>query len=271
MRDKVVIITGGSAGIGAAAARYFAQRGAKLVLVGRRPEPLQQLAEELATETEVLALALDVADRSQWAALFEQSMARFGRIDVLVNNAGLHRRGDVANNDCGDLVQMMDVNLTAPIALSRLVIPYLRQSGGGAIVNVASLAGFTPIQGAATYAAGKAGLRAFSYSLADELRDEGIHVGLVCPGPVDTGFIMNEISDVEGIVFAQPMSSAEQVAAMVYRVAQGEMVEAALPRVSALLATVGYLFPAIRRKLRPAMNRKGERNKQKYLARAAQQ
>ena len=132
MRDKVVIITGGSAGIGAAAARYFAQRGAKLVLVGRRPEPLQQLADELAAETEVLALALDVADRSQWAALFEQSMARFGRIDVLVNNAGLHRRGDVANNDCDDLVQMMDVNLTAPIALSRLAIPYLRQSGGGA-------------------------------------------------------------------------------------------------------------------------------------------
>ena len=269
MKDKVVIITGGSAGIGAAAARLFAQRGAKLVLVGRRPEPLESLAAELSVQTQVFTIAADVGDRSLWSSIFEKSQAHFGRIDVLINNAGLHRRGNVADNPCDDLVEMMDVNLTAPIALSRLVIPYLRQAGGGAIVNVASLAGFTPIQGAATYAAGKAGLRAFSYSLADELRDEGIHVGLVCPGPVDTGFIMKEIKDVEGIVFAQPMSSSETVAEAVYQVANGEQMEAALPRVSALLATVGYLFPAIRRKLRPAMNRKGERNKQQYLAREA--
>lgn len=269
MKDKVVIITGGSAGIGAAAARLFAQRGAKLVLVGRRAEPLETLAAELSAQTQVLTIAADVGERSQWATIFEKSQAHFGRIDALINNAGLHRRGNVADNQCDDLVEMMDVNLTAPIALSRLVIPYLREAGGGAIVNVASLAGFTPIQGAATYAAGKAGLRAFSYSLADELRDEGIHVGLVCPGPVDTGFIMKEINDVEGIVFAQPMSSSEKVAEAVYQVATGEVMEAALPRVSALLATMGYLFPAIRRKLRPAMNRKGERNKQQYLAREA--
>lgn len=271
MQDKVIIITGGSAGIGAAAARYFAARGAKLALVARKPEALNALVAELQGQTEALAIVADVGERNQWATILEQAQQHFGRIDVLVNNAGVHHRGDVANNDCDALVQMMDVNLVAPIALSRLVIPYLRQAGGGAIVNVASLAGFTPIQGAATYAAGKAGLRAFSYSLADELRDEGIVVGLVCPGPVDTGFIMNEIKDVEGIVFAQPMSSAEQVAEAVYRVAQGELLEAALPKVSAMLSTVAYLFPALRRKMRPAMTRKGEQNKLKYLARANQQ
>jgi short-subunit dehydrogenase len=140
----------------------------------------------------------------------------------------------------------------------------MRRAGGGAIVNVGSLAGRTPLQGAATYAATKAGLRAFSWSLADEVRGTGIAVGLVSPGPINTGFIMDDMDQVEDIVFSQPMSSAEQVAEAVYKLARGELVEIPLPTASGWLTTLSYLLPRLRRLLRPVLYRKGRRAKEKY-------
>ena len=147
------------------------------------------------------------------------------------------------------------------------MLPYLRKAGGGAIVNVGSLAGRTPLQGAATYAATKAGLRAFTYSLADELKGTGIYIGVVSPGPIDTGFIMSEIDQVEDIVFSQPMSSAQQVADAIVSCARGEAVEISLPRSSGWLTTVSYLFPALRRALRPKLYRKGRKAKEQYKQR----
>ena len=264
---KTVIITGASAGIGEACARRFAEDGANLVLVARNSQRLDQVAQSLQSQTRVLTVSMDVADLDSCKALLAKAEQEFGAVHVVVNNAGLHIRGNVEDNDAEDLARMIQVNLAAPIALSAAAIPYLRRAGAGALVMLASLAGKTPIQGAATYAASKAGLRAFAYSLFDELRGSGIAVGVVSPGPVDTDFIMQEIDQVEGIVYAQPMSTPQQVADAVYRVAQGEQLEIAMPRVSGLLATVGYLFPAFRRATRGAMNRKGERNKAKYRAR----
>ena len=102
--------------------------------------------------------------------------------------------------------------------------------------------------------------------MSDELKEAGINVGVVSPGPVDTGFIMTEIDLVEDIVFSQPMSTAEQVADAVLAVAQGEKVEITLPSFSGKLTTMSYLFPALRRKLRPALYKKGRKNKEKYRA-----
>jgi len=164
---------------------------------------------------------------------------------------------------------MVDINMRAPLLLSCAAIPYLQRAGEGAIVNVGSLAGRAPLQGAATYSATKAGLRAFSYALADELRDSGISVGSVSPGPIDTGFIMDEIDAVEDIVFSQPMSSAEQVAAGILTVASGEEVEVVLPAASAKLTHISYLFPNLRRRLRPKLYEQGRKNKEKYRNRQA--
>lgn len=264
---KTVIITGASAGVGAATARTFAHLGANLVLVARGQAALDKITEELSAITSVINIAMDINNSAANENLLIKAAQAFGSVDVLVNNAGFHQRGEVASNQANDLAKMVDVNLRAPIQLSCLMLPYLRNAGGGAIVNVGSLAGRTPLQGAATYAATKAGLRAFSYSLADELKGSGIYVGVVSPGPIDTGFIMSEINQVEDIVFSQPMSSAQQVADAIVSVARGEKIEISLPRASGWLTTVSYLFPKLRRALRPALYRKGRKAKEQYKLR----
>ncbi len=267
-QNRTVIITGASAGIGEACAEAFADLGANLVLLARGEQALQQLAERLSEKTQVLARAMDVDDTSAYEALLADAVAQFGQINVLVNNAGCHHRGPFAERSIDELTQMVNVNLRAPVLLSRLSLPYLQQSDGAAIVNVASLAGRSPLNGAVIYSSTKFGLRAFSLALAAELADTRVHVGLVSPGPVDTGFIMEEIDEVADIVFSQPMSTAAEVAAAVVEVAAGKRLEIAMPRASGRLAHIGYLFPRLNRRLKPWLDRQGRRNKQRYKQRS---
>lgn len=261
---KTIVITGASAGVGAACARAFAAQKANLVLVARGQQGLDLIKDELAAQTKVLTVAMDVADTDQCLALFAKAEAEFGTVDVLVNNAGMHKRGNLETVSPADVGAMVDINLRAPLMLSCAAIPYLRRAGGGAIVMVGSLAGMAPLQGAATYSGTKAGLRAFAYALADEMRGTDIYVGVVSPGPIDTGFIMDEIDKVEDIVFSQPMSSASEVADVVLSIAAGNKLEIAMPAASGRMVNLGYLFPWLRRYLRPKLYAMGRKNKDKY-------
>jgi short-subunit dehydrogenase len=263
-KDKTVIITGASAGVGAACAELFANLGARLVLSARGEEALNVFADTLRDKTSVLAIPMDVADEAGCQALIEQAATEYGAIHVLVNNAGAHHRGAVETQTPANMAQMVDVNLRAPIYLTALALPHIRNAGGGAVVMVGSLAGRTPMQGAATYASTKAGLKAFTHSLADELMDSGINIGVVSPGPIDTAFIMDSIDEVEDIVYSQPMSTAGEVAEAVMAVANGESVEICLPTMSGRLTNLSYLSPWLRRKLRPSLYKKGAKNKEKY-------
>lgn len=261
---KTIIITGASAGVGAACARAFATQKANLVLVARGQQGLDIIEEELSAQTKVLTVAMDVSNVEQCLALLVKAEEEFGTVDVLVNNAGMHSRGDLETVDPADVGAMVDINIRAPLVLSCAAIPYLRRTGGGGIVMVGSLAGMAPLQGAATYSGTKAGLRAFAYALADEMRGTGIHVGVVSPGPIDTGFIMDEIDKVEDIVFSQPMSSPGDVADAVLSLAVGDKLEIPMPAASGKLTNLGYLFPRLRRYLRPKLYAKGRKNKDKY-------
>jgi short-subunit dehydrogenase len=263
-KEKTIIITGASAGVGAACARAFAAQKAKLVLVARGQQALDTIEAELSVHTKVVTVAMDVSDPAQCLALLVKAEQEFGSVDVLVNNAGMHSRGNLESVSPSDVGAMVDINIRAPMMLSCAAIPYLRRAGGSGIVMVGSLAGMAPLQGAATYSGTKAGLRAFAYALADEVRDAGIHVGVVSPGPIDTGFIMDEIDKVEDIVFSQPMSSAEEVADAVLQIAAGEKLEIPLPAGSGKLMSLAYLFPKLRRYLRPKLYAKGRKNKEKY-------
>ena len=267
--NKTVVITGASAGVGAACARLFAGHKAKLVLVARGEAALNTIADELRSQCEVLTVVMNVASNEDCLTLLEKAEAAFGAVHVIINNAGMHARGDLKTISPMDVAAMVDINMRAPLLLSCAAIPYLLRAGEGAIVNVGSLAGRAPLQGAATYSATKAGLRAFSYALADELRDSGISVGSVSPGPIDTGFIMDEIDAVEDIVFSQPMSTAEQVAEGILAVATGQEIEVVLPAASAKLTHISYLFPTLRRRLRPKLYEQGRKNKEKYRNRQA--
>jgi len=265
-KDKTVIITGGSEGVGAATARKFANSGANLLLVARSKKNLETIAEELRNKTRVEIMAMDVSDEDACANLFRKAAFEFGKIHVLVNNAGCHERGAVETIATEDLGKMIDVNLKAPIVLCRLVIPYMRDVGGGAIINVASLAGRVPVPGAATYSATKFGLRAFTFALGEELKSAGIKLAVVSPGPIDTGFIMANIDNVNDLTFSQPIVTADEVAEEIMKLCINNKPERSMPPISGLLSTVSYLFPGIGRLMRPLLLAKGRRVKRELKA-----
>lgn len=256
-KDKTVIVTGGSEGVGAAAAKLFAQAGANLVLVARNKKNLEAVADALRDKTRVAVFPMDVTDADACVDVFKKAAFEFGGVHVLVNNAGYHARGNVADVDAAALARMVDVNLRAPILLTRLAIPYLKESGSGAIINVGSMAGRSPVPGSTTYAATKAGLRSFTLALAEELRDTSIKVGLVSPGPIDTGFIMADIDQTADITLSQPLSTAEDVAQTILDLCGNLQREVAMPRITGFLTTIVYLFPWIGRQMRPLLERRG--------------
>ena len=267
-QDKTVIITGGSEGVGAAAARLFAAAGSNLLLVARGKKNLEAIAEELREVTQVEIFAMDVSDANACADLFKKANFDFGRVDILINNAGFHERGPVETVDVAELGKMIDVNLKAPIMLTRIALPYLREAGGGAIINVGSLAGRTPVPNSATYAASKAGLRSFTYSLANEFSDNKIKIAVVSPGPIDTGFIMANIDNTSDLTFSQPMSTAEEVAQVILDLCGNEQREISMPRISGVLTTLMYLMPRLGRTVRPLLERRGASVKAKLKARS---
>jgi len=266
--DKTVIVTGGSEGVGAAAARLFADAGANLMLVARNRKNLEAIAAELRDRTRVEIFPMDVSDADSCIDLFKKTLFEFGRIDVLVNNAGYHARGYVESVTADELARTIDVNLRAPIVLMRLALPHIRDAGGGAIINVASLAGRTPVPGSAAYSASKFGLRAFTFSLAEEIRDAGIKLAVVSPGPISTQFILADIDKTSDLTFSQPMSTAEEVAQAILDLCGNKQRELVMPAMSGILTTVTYLMPWLGRTLRPMLERKGARVKKELKAKA---
>jgi short-subunit dehydrogenase len=259
LNGKTVFITGASLGIGRAAARAFHEAGSNVVLVARRADPLKSAAAGL---ERVLLITADASDLEAMKAAMERAAAHFGRLDGLVNNAGVHYRGLFESRTPEEIAAMVDLNLRSPLVLARMALPYLRPHAGF-IVNVASLAGKTPLDGLVTYSATKFGLRVFTIALAQELRGSGVTVSAVSPGPVETGFLMDDLAAVDDIVFAQKMCTSEAVAEMILDCARDGKVERVFPAGAAKLATLGYLIPGLRRRLKPALSRKGRRAKER--------
>ena len=264
LEGSVALVTGGSRGIGLAVCRQLVAAGARVAMVARHEATLRDAAASLGGGDRAVAFPLDVGDLEALARLPEAVVARMGRLDALVNNAGVHHRGDVATRTPAELAEMVRVNLAAPIVLTRAALPLLPR--GGAVVDVASLAGFVPVASAATYSATKAGLRAFGRALGTELERRGISVANVSPGPVDTDFFGEELDRVAPITFSQPISSPDAIARAILRCLAAPRGEVAIPWASGKLATLGYLSPALFRWLRPLLSRLGTRRKAAYAA-----
>jgi short-subunit dehydrogenase len=188
LRDAVALVTGGSSGIGAATARLLANAGAMVLVAGRDQGRLAAVARE----TSGIALAADLAAADGAAALAgaaQQAAAECGGVvDILVNNAGLGWCGPVSEMPAGKLAELVAVNLTAPMQLTRLLLPGMIAHGRGQIVFVSSIAGKTGVRGEAAYAATKAGLSLFAESLGYELAGQGVRISVVVPGVIDTPF-----------------------------------------------------------------------------------
>jgi len=186
---KVTMITGASSGIGKATARLLGRRGDSLVLVARRKERLEELAVELtAMGVETLVVAMDLGSAHQLGELVNQVLQRFGRIDILINNAGFGWQELFEKMRPEDIEKMFQVNVMTPIELCRQVIPIMHRQNGGTIVNVSSVAGFVSSPMNSIYCATKHALVGFSKSLRQELTGTGIRVTVVCPGNTKTEF-----------------------------------------------------------------------------------
>jgi NAD(P)-dependent dehydrogenase (short-subunit alcohol dehydrogenase family) len=189
MNEPVILITGASRGLGAALAREWASRGARLLLTARSETPLRLLVDELSRSTDALFGALDVTDDNGMREFIARGIREFGRIDVLVNNASalggspMPRLEDLTP---AAFFEVMETNVRAPLAMAQCVIPDMRARGSGAIVNVTSDAAVAAYSGWGAYGTSKAALEHLSRILATELDGSGITVMVVDPGNMDT-------------------------------------------------------------------------------------
>jgi NAD(P)-dependent dehydrogenase (short-subunit alcohol dehydrogenase family) len=187
----VAIVTGGSRGIGLAIARAFIESGARVAITATSDETLRAGAAELekvAGADAVLPIRADVQRQDQVERAIDTVVQQFGGLDVLVNNAGVGIYRSVTDMTADEWHRVMETNLTGVFYCCRAAIPRLRSRGGGWIVNISSLSSTGPFADGAAYCASKAGLNAFTESLMQEVRHDGIRVACVLPGSVRTGF-----------------------------------------------------------------------------------
>jgi short-subunit dehydrogenase len=190
VKGKVVIVTGASSGIGEATAREFGKEGAKVVLAARRVDKLQTLAEEInKMGTESLVVQADLSKLEDIQKLVNETLAKFNRIDVLVNNAGFGRLDWLENLDpIKDIQAQIDVNVMGVIQTTRQVLPVMMKQRSGSIINMCSMAGLVATPTYTIYAASKHAVHGFSEALRREVKPWGIDVSLVYPGGVATEF-----------------------------------------------------------------------------------
>jgi 3-oxoacyl-[acyl-carrier protein] reductase len=189
---RVAIVTGGSRGIGLVIAGALLARGARVAISGRSADHLQQAEAQLRGGGNVLAVQADVASEPDVERLLSETVAKFGGLDILINNAGVGRFANVADLSTDAWRSIIDTNLTGVFFCSRGAIPHLKRRGGGWIINISSLAGSNPFAGGAAYCASKAALNAFADALMLEVRYDNIRVSTIAPGSVQTGFAGNE-------------------------------------------------------------------------------
>ena len=195
LKGKIAIITGGTDGIGKAAALIFAKEGAKVAICARTQANLDKTAAEIkALGAEVLAVSADMAKPADIQRFMDAVVKQFGGIDILVNNAGLSMRGKFLEITDDKWHEDIELKVFGAIRCCRLAIPHMKKRGGGFIINISSLAGKNPFVDGAAYCASKAGLNAFSEVLMQELRHDDIRVSYVLPGSVATEFVGGDAS-----------------------------------------------------------------------------
>jgi len=241
-QDKVVLITGASQGIGASLAKLFGDRGAKLSLIALPDDGFRDSGEGLP-----LTVAGDITDAETRRAAVQKTIEKYGRIDVLVNNAGVGQYGYPSEVDTEISKRIFDVNVFSALALTQLVIPHMRKAGSGAIVNIGSVGGKVSLPWAVMYCATKWALHCVDDSLWRELRGSGIKVMKVCPGIVATKFrdhvlagkAPGPVEDIRRVV------SPDQVAAGVIEGLERNRRTVFVPKIGRIFTSLDFFAPRL--------------------------
>ncbi|MGE0678675.1 SDR family NAD(P)-dependent oxidoreductase [Pseudolabrys sp.] len=186
LSDKVALVTGAARGIGLATAKRFLADGWQVALLDINAETLHRAFAEIAKPDTTLALECDVSDPQSVAGAFASLVQRFGRLDALVNNAGIAIFGPILQTSFADWSRVLAVNLSGPFLCSQAAAPLMRDNGGGAIVNITSISGLRASTLRVAYGTSKAGLAHLTKQQAVEFASYGVRVNAVAPGPVDT-------------------------------------------------------------------------------------
>jgi short-subunit dehydrogenase len=217
MHGNVVLITGGSSGIGRALAFSFGQAGAHIVITGRQEPALQAVGQELtAAGIENLVIVADVSIRNDNERMVRETIRRFGRLDILINNAGISMRAMFADADPEVLRKVMDINFFGTVYATHYALPYIRQAKGS-IVGISSIAGYRGLPVRSGYSASKFAMNGFLEALRTELLREGVHVLTACPGFTTSNIrftALGKDGEVKGETMRDEstMMSAEEVA-----------------------------------------------------------
>ncbi len=187
LQGKVALITGAARGQGAAEARLFAQEGAKIVLGDVLDQDGSRVAAEIAeTGGEAVYVHLDVTNEDDWDAAIKTAVSSFGKVDILVNNAAIWRRGHVLETSSEQWDAVLAVNAKGVFLGTRAAIPEMRKAGGGSIINISSAAGLVGSRTSTAYSASKGAVRIFTKSTAIQYASVGIRANSIHPGPIDT-------------------------------------------------------------------------------------
>lgn len=265
--DKVVVVTGGAGGIGSTFASLAAHRGAAVVVVDVRAQAAQRVVDRLAGGRERhTAVGVDLTERAAVRALVEQLEADRGRIDVLVNNAGITSAERFDERSVESIEHELAVNLLAPLVLTRLAVPLLRAAPDPRVVTTVSLSGIFPLGETPIYTASKFGLRGAMLSIALDLRARGIVAGSVLPSATDTRMLRQEALDGgNSLQFLDPPQSPRQVAAAMARLLDRPRLEV-YPRPSESWLVRGVMLaPNALPRLMPLFAGRGDRGLARYL------
>lgn len=185
LTDKVAIVTGGSKGLGAAMAEGLASAGAKLVLTSRNQEEVDEVATRINLEygTEAIGIKADVTSQDEVQALVDKTIEYFGKIDILINNAGINIRGPIDELSYEEFQEVQKINVDGIWLCSRAVVPHMKAAGSGKIINMASTLGLVGLANRTPYATSKGAVVQMTRALGLELAEDKINVNAICPGP----------------------------------------------------------------------------------------
>ena len=249
MNKPIIIITGASSGIGAATAQRFARENVCLTLAARRTDRLQGVASDVEKlGSEALVVRTDVTNRADIHHMIQSTMDRWGRIDVLLNDAGISYDEPLVDLEPDKIRNEVEVNLIALIECTQAVLPVMLGQKSGHIINVASIEGLIATPGSSVYCATKFGVFGFSDSLRRQLRRSGIHVSAFCPGYTPSEITPRLKAHVEGRPDAPHhpgLMPTSYVADQIARLVRHPRRMVILPRSWSVLVLVAFLFPGV--------------------------
>ena len=266
---NIVFITGCANGIGRHLATTFYERGDAIVATDIDDAGIHTLTATWDTNR-VLTARLDVRDGRNWQDVIDQTLNRWGRIDIGLNVAGVLRTGYVAEFDPADIDFIFDINVKGVLLGSRLLAEQMVRQGSGHLINVASLAALSPIMGMSLYSASKFAVRAFTLAAAGELRHKGVRVSVICPDLVDTNMLTQQIDRPEAALsFTGPrtLTVTDVTRAVLHDALAKNRVEVIIPTSRGWLGKFGNLFPRLAFRITDSLIKKGRRKQQGYAER----